>query len=250
MFHGLTTAGRTLTILPFPGKDAENFSDALPWFPVVGFILGLILYGLGLAFEAITPAWPMGQSLLILVASVILTRGLHLDGLADWFDGLGGGRTPDKFLAIMKDSHVGVFGVLALVLVLLAKWVAITHLMETGQLALILAPYIVSRTLLVELSVCFPYARPEGGTAGPFMAQARPFHRWMALCLATVFLFLAFKWSGILLLVGGWIFARLLGRWFMGRIRGITGDTLGTACELTEILLLLICAIVGFAFQI
>jgi adenosylcobinamide-GDP ribazoletransferase len=250
MIHGFITAGRTLTILPFPGKDTENFSDALPWFPVIGLLLGLILYGLGLALLSFAPPWPMGHGVMILAAGVILTRGLHLDGLADWFDGLGGGRTPERFLAIMKDSHVGVFGVLAVVLVLLAKWVAITRLMETGSLVLILAPYTVSRTLLVELSVCYPYARPEGGTAEPFMKHTKPFHRWLALFLAGASLFLVFKLPGLILLAGGWIFVRLLGRWFMRRIHGVTGDTLGTACEITETLLLLICASTGLAFQI
>src|SRR5512145_1363019 len=122
MLHGLVTALRTLTILPVPGSDASDMSRALPWFPLVGCLLGFLLWGLAWGFGFMAVFWPGGTALVVVAASAILTRGLHLDGLADWADGFGGGRDKERTLAIMKDSHVGAFGVIALIIVLIARW--------------------------------------------------------------------------------------------------------------------------------
>ena len=243
MIKGLITAVRTLTIVPLPGKDAAHFSDALPWFSAVGLILGLVLFGLGRGLDYLLDSWFMGAAALILIAGVVLTRGLHLDGLADWFDGLGAGKSPERILSVMKDPHVGVFGVLAVVLVLLAKFIALSHLLEKEKFFFVVAAYLVSRTVLVELSVCYPYARSEGGTAGPFITTAKPSHRVIAWSATALLLLLFYGMIGIPILALGWGSARLMGVWFMRRVNGVTGDLLGTCCELTETGLLIVCAV-------
>ena len=99
---------------------------------------------------------------------------------------------------------------------------------------------------MVELAVCFPYARAEGGTAGPFVDGARTSHRIVAFLLSLVLLLTFSGPAGVLLLICGWVAARLLGLWFLRRIAGVTGDLLGTCCEFVETGLLLSCAAAGF----
>ena len=113
---GLVTAIRTLTVLPVPGKDSDDFSAALPWFPVVGIILGAILYTISLLWSLLPfEQWSWGCAVILSALLVWLTRGLHMDGLADWADSLGG-FDRERRLAIMKDSSLGAFGVMAIVL--------------------------------------------------------------------------------------------------------------------------------------
>lgn len=243
MLNGFTYAMRTLSALPVPGSEPTNTSDSLPWFPLSGAILGGLCYVLGYALHTFGN-WPEATGALVLIFSVLITRGFHLDGLADCADGFGAGWTPERRLAIMKDSHLGAFGVLALVLILLIKWVALTKLAASGLLFYIVTAYIVSRTTSAELSVCLPYARPEGGTAGACVSGAKPHHRvWFLSCAILLCLLLA-GITGIVLLACGWGISRLLGIWFMRRVGGVTGDLLGTNSEIVETSLLLLC---GFA---
>ena len=108
MLRELITAIRTLSILPVPGKGTEDLSSALSWFPVVGALLGGLLYLLALIASSVTDGrWPEGVAAILLLAAVVLTRGLHLDGLADWADAFGGGQDRDHTLAIMKDPGTG-----------------------------------------------------------------------------------------------------------------------------------------------
>ena len=87
MLRGLVTAVRTLTILPIPGRDAERLTASLPWFPFVGALLGGAVYGLGLLVGlAAGGSWPTGSAVVMVAAGAWLTRGLHLDGLADCAD--------------------------------------------------------------------------------------------------------------------------------------------------------------------
>lgn len=248
MLNGLVTAMRTLTALPVPGRDAKAMSDALPWFPVVGFLLGAILYALARgAVELTPPFWPQAVGVLVVAGSALLTRGLHLDGLADCADGFGGARDKTKILAIMKDPRVGAFGVIALVLVLLGQWVCATRLAETGRLEWLIAAGVLSRTALVDLAVAQPYARAEGGTGAPFVAGARLKHLAAAVLLAVVLLVAAGRGSPVYLaaLLPAWLLSRLFGFWCRRRVGGVTGDLLGAGGVLTETAVLLMGALLG-----
>ena len=243
MFNGLVSAIRTLSILPVPGRDAEKMSRSLPWFPLVGGLLGGILFGLGYSLSLIPSVWPGFSAGILLSASVILTRGLHLDGLADWADGFFGARDPKRVLSIMKDSSVGTFGILALILVMLLKWVALSRLINLGGMVFLLSAYVVSRTVQVALAVCLPYARSEGGTASPFVEGAKSVHLVWAFILS---LLLVMGFNGVaggILLLAGLILCALLGWWFFRRLNGVTGDLLGAASEMIETSLLLFAAL-------
>ena len=243
---GLTTAIRTLSILPSPGKDAFQPALALPWFPLAGCLLGSIVYGLSLTFSLFTGgSWPTGTAIVAVICGVALTRALHLDGLADWADSFGSITDRERRLAIMKDSQLGVFGVTALIVVVFVKVAAVSQLATHDGLIWIVGAYIVSRTMQVELAVVLPYARPEGGTGASFVTGARATHRIWAWVVATALTLLFLGPFGVGALLVGSIIARIFGYWCSSRIGGVTGDLLGTCSELTEAAVLFCCAAAG-----
>jgi adenosylcobinamide-GDP ribazoletransferase len=248
---GLTTAFRTLSIFPLPGKAVENpasggMASSLPWFPCVGLVIGACLYGMT-ALAGLSPwgAWPGGAAFVVTLGGVVLTRGFHLDGLADTADAFGSLAPRERMLEIMKDSRVGTFGVLAVVAVLGAKWVAVARLVESGTAVWVIAACVVSRTAQVELAVSLPYARAKGGTARGFIEGARGLHRFAAWMLALAIVAAACGPVGAAALVGGWLLVRVLGWRFKGILGGVTGDLLGASSELIETAVLFACAVPG-----
>jgi adenosylcobinamide-GDP ribazoletransferase len=240
---GWVTAFRTLTVVPMPGRDTDDFASALPYFPLVGAFLGTLVAGVAWLATAML-GWPMGAGALGTALAALLTRGLHLDGLADVADAVGGGRTRERRLQIMKDPHVGAFGVTAIVLALLLKAAAISEMAgPLQQFVWILIPFIVSRAVIVELAVLLPYARGEGGTAGPFVRTARPCHLAAAVILAAALGYAAAGAGALVVLAGAFAFGLALTAWMKIAFGGVTGDLLGMASELTETLTFIILAV-------
>jgi adenosylcobinamide-GDP ribazoletransferase len=236
MLRGLVTALRTLTILPVPGKDAERFSDSLFWFTIVGLLLGSA--EAVLAWVGVLAGWPEMAALLALGGGVVLTRGLHADGLADLADGFFGGRNREAALRIMKDPNVGSFGALALILIMLFKWVCLLELVRHGTFGTIAAGVMLARMSQVMLAAAMPYARAEGGTATAFVEGAGWPHLLVALLSACAMLGVlpAGKPLRSIVLMG----AALLSALFVGalsrrKIAGVTGDVLGACSEVTEL---------------
>jgi len=235
----LITALRTLTLLPVPGKDADNFADAIPYFPAVGALIGALVSTLlwGMArFD-----WPLGSGALAAVFSILLTRGLHVDGLADVADALGARGPLERRLAIMKDPHTGAFGVIAIVADVTLKTVALSRIAASGQWALAIIPFIAARSAQAWVAVTLPYARPEGGTAEAFVRQARTIHLVLAVVVAAFCSSLA-GLSGLLLLAPGLVLAVLLRVWMKHTFGGVTGDLIGATNEIVETVLLLFLA--------
>jgi adenosylcobinamide-GDP ribazoletransferase len=240
MLRGLITAIRTLTILPVPGKDAERLSAALPWFPIVGLLLGSAFYGLAILPGLLhVTVWPEGLAMAIVALSIILTRAMHLDGLADCADGFGCRGDRAKVQAVMKDPHTGAFGTIAIVVALLVKFVAITKLVAAGLPIMVLAVAVVSRTMQVELATVLPYARQGGGTAAPFVNGSSWRHRVAALGIGLLILCgLCGPVAGGAVFIAGWIICRLFGLWCKRKINGVTGDCLGACSEIVEMAVL------------
>lgn len=230
--RGLITAVRTLTIIPLPGRDSENFSSSLVYFPLVGWLLGMIVMWAGM-LAGKWQAWPAGQAVVCVALSAFLTRGLHLDGLADVFDSLGA-HTRERRLEIMKDPHIGTFGVVALVVIMLAKFAAYERLMTGCGMLLVPVAFVVSRYVQVALAVCLPYARDTGGTAEHFVKGATAVHLLVASLLGAIACFIAGMMEGVLYLAGGLILAGILARWMKSMFGGVTGDLLGMSSEVTE----------------
>jgi len=241
---GLRSAIRTLTIVPVRGGENENLADSLYWFVGTGLFLGVILFLFGTLWQWLLPSpWPLGGAVLMVALEICLTRGLHLDGLADWADSIGGfGR--EKRLNIMKDVSVGAFGSLALILDVVFRVVIFSKLMASGSLIWIVAVSAISRDMMAGLITTLPYARSGVGMAGPFIAGASRDHWLFSHCLCLM-VCLLFGPLGVGLFFLGWGFTNLYGRRCNKVFGGITGDLLGTANEMVSLLLLLFCAAWG-----
>lgn len=243
--EGLTTAFRTLTIISWPGKEKDDLSGSLPWFPVVGLVLGLILYGLANAWMLIPlDHWTAGAALIILTAEICLTRGLHLDGLADWADSIGGFLHRERRLAIMKDTNLGAFGVLALIIGCMAKLVAFERLLVSGSFIWILLICSLSRNMMVELITTLPYARQEEGMADAFVKGASRKHRLVSHAICFV-ICIPFGPIGVAFFGLAALITELFRKRCRNRFGGITGDLLGTANEIIEVGLLFVCALLN-----
>lgn len=228
-----------LTKIPWPGTmqaEPQDLARALFWFPWVGAILGLVYLAAWTGFTALLPA-PASAALLVCL-TVLLTGGLHLDGLADTVDGLGGGKNPEERLLIMKDSRVGAFGVMSLILVLLAKFALFMAAAQKGVRADFLLFPIVSRWSMVYLAYLSRYAREEGGL-GEAMTNGITRRTMVGATLSTlVLVLLIFRLKGLVVLVGAEVVVWLLVRFFNRKLGGITGDVLGAVNELVEVAVL------------
>lgn len=240
-FYELRLALGFLTILPLAPAampTPRQLARSMAWYPLVGVGIGALLLG---ADRLLARAFPRGiEDGLLLLLLVLISGALHLDGVADSADGLYGIRDRDERLRIMKDSRIGAMGVVALVLLLLLKYLALVALpLKIKMSALLLAPAL-GRGVAVYLAACTPYARPEGGTGQGMVEHAG--RRELACCVATL-LPLALWLGGVRgLLVASLVLlaAELFRQFAKARLGGVTGDLLGAAIEGGEVLTLLL----------
>jgi len=234
----LLQALRFLTRFPVPGPpDQRGPGKAMGAFPLVGLVLGLSLALID-QLAAFAGLGSTGRDALLVVAWVAATGGLHLDGLMDSCDGLFGGRDPEHRLAIMRDTHLGSFGVLGGACVLLLKFGLLGSLGGASRLeALLLAP-VCGRWSLVLAAALFPPARP-GGFGAAFRAGVTP-KRIAAALATTASIATAIGPAGVVALLACCIGTWRMGRAILGRIPGLTGDSYGAIAELNEVLVLLV----------
>jgi len=235
--RGLSSAGRFLTSLPLPGgPDAGDLGRAAGWFPVVGAVIGMLLAGAYLGSSWLVP--PLLAAVIVAALWALLTGGLHLDGLADAADGLGGGWSREETLAIMRDVRTGAYGVAAIGLVLALKVGALAGLAPAlGWRAVLLAAVLARAAPLGLVRLC-PPARAEG--AGHAFALTVARGGMLAATLVPVGLALGlFGVPGLvplaLIALATVGFAGYLRR----RLGGLTGDCLGALVEVSEALTLL-----------
>jgi adenosylcobinamide-GDP ribazoletransferase len=225
-----------LTILPLrlPGElPGTAFPRSAAFFPLAGWLLGGALAVLAWLFQLVQLPSLLSAALLV-TALAWLTRGLHLDGLADLLDGLGGGRDPARRLAIMKDSALGAFGGVGLVLLLFLKIAALAALLAQGPFPLwtLVAVPVAARWAMATLAWGTEYPRAQG-TGHLFVGRVSA----AQLLGGFFFLLPLFWWAGpafILFLVSALLPALLLRRTAGKALGGVTGDVLGAACELAE----------------
>jgi adenosylcobinamide-GDP ribazoletransferase len=244
--RSLLAAVKFLTSIPVPWSwtgGERSLGRSLPWFPIVGLaaggVLGAICYGLA----QVLPALPLAAVTVALMVGV--SGGLHLDGLSDSADGLLSARPRERVLEIMKDSHVGAMGVIAIVLVLLAKLSLLASAPPDRRwLAVVLAVAVGRCTFPATMSLV-PYARLEGGLATVFAASLRPgMRRWTtfvwALTVAPTAGWLIAGWWGLVAGAAGVAVGLVWAGYCRYRLGGYTGDTLGAGCELAEVAPLLV----------
>lgn len=235
----------TLTIVPLrPGRvDRRTAAQAMAWTPVVGLVLGVaaaaVLYGM----RRLGPYWlPYNGAVVTVIFLALATRGMHLDGLADTFDGLGSMKSRSQRLAAMRRSGVGAMGVAALVLVLIADTVtiAVCVSLEHGTAAIVSSVVAGRVAILLGARVGVTAARRDG--MGAMVAETVRVPTWVGWCLALLAATALFgSWHdhesiglalrAALAVALGLGAAELL-RWIaVRRFGGITGDLLGAMTE-------------------
>jgi adenosylcobinamide-GDP ribazoletransferase len=238
MMDGLLLALQFMSRIPVKKQidfNSENIRSAVACFPLVGLILGLASGGI---FFVLSDSSGPIASISALLVSVVMTGGLHLDGLSDTMDGFLSNRDRDKTMEIMKDSRIGAFGTLSLILVLLTKfavmseissidWWVIPVAMINGRFA---AAYMISK---------FPSARTEG--LGSLFKEAQSVKLVGVIFAAYAIILMILKPAALLAAAAAILCGHMIGHWSVKKINGLTGDVYGAGIELSETLSLALC---------
>jgi len=219
-----------LTRLPVPDHRSSGAASAWAW-PLVGAVLGAFAAWVG-ALALWLGLTPGVAAALILALGAMLTGGLHEDGLSDTADGLFGGWTRERRLEIMKDSRVGSYGVLALLLVTLARWSALATILTSGSLWGLVAVGALSRMPMAVIMSALPNARGAGLSHATGRPSADGVLVGAVLAFATACLFAG--WASLPMVLAAALTSLALARSAKARIGGQTGDILGAAQQLAE----------------
>ncbi|WP_447980203.1 adenosylcobinamide-GDP ribazoletransferase [Candidatus Nitrospira bockiana] len=238
MVNSFLVAWHFLTGVPFTSThhapSPSEFARSMTWFPAVGLVLGSCLAVADLLLSGVFA--PAVVNALLIVLLVLLTRGLHLDGLADMADGVAGGASRADRLAIMKDPRVGAIGASVLVLALGLRYAGLSALSGSERLPILICMPAVGRWSMVIAAFGMPYARAEGGLAQPFLHGLSV---WQVMGSSVIVLGLL-TWlfgpagavvSGVALV----LVARALTSYTGRVLGGVTGDSLGATNEVVEI---------------
>ena len=223
-----------------PIRQAENtraIARSQAYFPAIGLVVGATLAGVDHLLAALLP--PLLCNAILVVLLMVLTGGLHLDGLGDTADGVLGGHTPEQRLAIMKDPRLGSYGTLAIVALVILKCSALTELLPPLRTAGLLATPTLARWNVVAAMATMPYGRPDG-LWPEFYRQAWPIPALVAGATALVIAVVTLRIVGVLLFGVGTLAALGMAFWFKQRLGGLTGDTYGAIIEVTETLLVIL----------
>ena len=224
----------------------EDFHKSITYFPLVGFILGILLFLVGIVSIKIFD--PFVTSIIITLASVLLTGGLHIDGLGDTFDAIYSYRDKEKMLEIMKDSRLGTNSLLAIMFVILLKIGFIYSIINQGFMWMVIFMPIIGRLGMVRLTYKTVSPRAKGmgnmfigkSTVGMFITAIIYTIVMVALISKLYFnsptiLLLKILISIIVVLIFNQIFKQHIYK----KIDGVTGDILGCSVELGEVIYLL-----------
>ncbi|MCU4166522.1 adenosylcobinamide-GDP ribazoletransferase [Carboxylicivirga caseinilyticus] len=246
-FNLILTAFGFFTRIPIPFNIAfsqDNLNKCNRYFPLVGYFVG----GLS-ALVYLSASYFLPESLSILLsmaASILLTGAFHEDGFADVCDAFGGGWTKDKILTIMKDSRIGAYGAIGIILLLLTKYTAINDLPSDIIALSLITAHVISRFMAVWTMHSLDYVREdESSKSKPITKslQSKDLFIALALTIPSLFLLMDFK---VLVIIPILIISKLLlERYFKKWIGGYTGDCLGTIQQTTE-LLIYICLVALF----
>ena len=240
LFDDLITALMLLTRLPLPARLARQEAPALTrgvWaYPLVGMLVGLIGGGVVLLAGGLGVPHEVAAAL-ALAATMLATGAFHEDGLADVADGLGGGQDKAAKLAIMRDSRVGAYGAVAVVVTILVRWAALASLGPVAAALALVAAGAVSRGVIAGLVKFLPPARADGmGVVAGNPPLAVVLVAWL---LAGGIAALALGAGGALAAIAATATAGAAMGWLAWRhIAGYTGDVLGAGQQLAEIAVL------------
>jgi len=239
----LLAAIRFLTIVPLPGAwgtAEEDLARSPVWFPIVGLLLGIAAAAIAWALSLAAP--PFVTAAVVVVVLLSFSGCLHMDGLADTADGLLSSRPRERMLEIMRDSHTGAMGVIAIVCVLLAKFAALASLDPRSLWPAVLLMPLAGRCAMVVHMAVLPYARPEGLANIFYRRRAGLAAVWAAAVLAAA-VWAVLGWQGLAVWVACMAVTLALAAYVYRKIGGSTGDTFGAVCESIEVIPALVLAL-------
>ncbi len=237
MFRSLLVALHFLTRLPLSAREIslEEVGRAAWAFPAVGMLIGGLLAGAGWLLGGLFP--PLLVAALVLAFWVAVTGALHLDGFVDCCDALLAARPPEVRLEILRDTHVGAFGVVGAAMLLLVKFAALEACISADQWVVLLLAPSLGRWAMVYTMARYPSARSTGmGQAVQGPVGGRTLGRATLLLMPMLIVGLP---EVLLSSALAWVFTLLFARWVLRRIPGFTGDVYGALCELVEVAVLL-----------
>ena len=230
-----------LTILPagrFQAPGEKDLARSMAFFPAVGLVLGVLLsfgyYLLSLVLPGPIVLW------LTIGLLAFLTRGLHLDGFADTADGIASGGPREKILEVMRDSRIGAFGVMGLIFLIGAKYLALNQIPDAAIYSSFILMTVMGRNGMVLICYRSSYARSGEGLAKPFTENLTARELLISSASALGIGLLLRGFVGILVFLGTGLFSLGYRLFFSKRLNGVTGDVLGAANELSELLCLLL----------
>lgn len=243
------TALMFYTRIPCPkniNHDPDYLNKASRYFPLVGWIVGLVAFGTFSLFDYL-----IGSEIAVLlsmITSVLVTGAFHEDGFADVCDGFGGGWTKEKILLIMKDSAIGAYGAIGVFLLLLIKLMSLTGLLKmTGEsnlnqpiiyLLLFVTAYSLSRLAAVSIVFTHEYSREDATSKSKPIAKSFTWREVVGAFffgLVPLLVLSYFQWQFILTLIPVFLIRIYLARYFQRWIGGYTGDCLGATQQVCEV---------------
>ncbi|GAA4772507.1 MULTISPECIES: adenosylcobinamide-GDP ribazoletransferase [Flavobacterium] len=243
------TALMFYTRIPCPkniNHDPDYLNKASRYFPLVGWIVGLVAFGIFILFDYL-----IGSEIAVLlsmITSILVTGAFHEDGFADVCDGFGGGWTKEKILLIMKDSAIGAYGAIGVFLLLLIKLMSLTGLLKmTGEsnlnqpiiyLLLFVTAYSLSRLAAVSIVFTHEYSREDATSKSKPIAKSFTWREVVGAFffgLVPLLVLSYFQWQFILTLIPVFLIRIYLARYFQRWIGGYTGDCLGATQQVCEV---------------
>ncbi len=238
-------AWQFLTIIPSPHhreRGSEDLGKSVIFFPMVGLFLGLVLFGLDYLLVLFLPS--LLVNVLLVIALIILTGALHLDGFIDTCDGLALRSSTLDRLKVMSDSRVGGFGVVGGCCLIIAKFAALVALPPGLRATSLMLMPILGRWGMVYAISTFPLAKKEG--MGWAIKQEA---NWKGLAVATAFSLIIglvlLKWWGAMLMAALCLIILAFSKYLCSRFGGLTGDNYGAINEFAEVAVLILTFIVG-----
>lgn len=232
MISGLIAALQFLTRIPIPINvdfNDKNLRNSILFFPFVGVLIGLLA---GVPYAYIYPFNSQVSSILAILFLIIITGGMHIDGLSDTFDGFFSNRSKEKILEIMKDSRVGAFGVVSIIMYLLLEFVFLSNI-KIDHLFVLMIAVGNARTVITYIISTKKSARSDG--MGIMFQRTKPIKNFLIGLTVHILLILYINPYYIISLILNFIIGEYISYLSYKKIDGVTGDVYGTIILLGEI---------------
>lgn len=214
-----------------PDVDENEFYESMIMMPIVGLIVGIILGACAWGLSYIN--LPQVSAIVLIIVYIAVTGGLHFDGVADTVDGIFSARDHKRMMEIMKDSRLGSFGAIGLILLFLTLYSAYGGLVSNHWQYFVVIP-LVGRTCAIE-SCCFThYANGGGGLGRRIIEITKPWHVVIYAALACACAWLLTGWTGMTAVIVTLIVNLFMMHGLTKKIGGFTGDTIGLTIEVNQ----------------